>query len=231
MPFPKVEVAIPVTAKVVVVALVVVERRPVKFCRVVEPFASSVCAVSDPTLPLCAKRLVLEAFVAKVLVLVLLVIVALVPRRLVKSALVAESTEAKKFVLVLFVLVLFKSVTFCSVVEPFARIFCAESDPTLPLCANRLVEDALVAKVLVVVALVIVAFAPNRLVKLPSVALKIDAKKLVEVELVLVLFNSVRFWKVDDAVNTFCPEKVLLLARRVVEAPVGVVLQPNAPLL
>jgi hypothetical protein len=56
-----------------------------------------------------------------------------------------------------------------------------------------------------------------------------DAKKEVEVELVLVLFNRVMFWKVVEDVKTFWPEKVLLLARSVVDAPVIAVLQPKVP--
>jgi hypothetical protein len=56
MPLAKVEVALPVTAKLVVVALVVVERSPVKFWRVVEPLARIVCAESAPMEPDCAER-------------------------------------------------------------------------------------------------------------------------------------------------------------------------------
>ena len=104
------------------------------------------------------------------------------------------------------------------------------SVPIVPAWAKRLVLEALVAKVFVLVALVIVAFVPNRLVKVPRVAVRMEEKKLVEVAWVLVLFNSVTFWKVVEApVKVFDPEKVLLLARRVVDAPVGLPLQPNTP--
>ena len=60
---------------------------------------------------------------------------------------------------------------------------------------------------------------------------KVLAKILVEVLWLLVLFNSVMFWKVVDEVKMFCPEKVLLLAKSVVDAPVSAVLQPKEPLL
>jgi hypothetical protein len=134
-----------------------------------------------------------------------------------------------KLVVVALVVVERSPVKFWRVVEPLARIVCAESAPMEPDCAERLVEDALVAKVLVEVLLVIVALVPRRLVNSALVAERTDAKKEVEVELVLVLFNSVMFWKVVEDVKTFCPEKVLLFARRVVEAPVIAVLQPKVP--
>ena len=141
------------------------------------------------------------------------------------------NTPVESEVEVALVLVLLIAVTFWSVVLPVATIFCAVSAPTVPDCANRLVEDALVAKVLVLVLLVIVAFVPRILVNSALVAERTDAKNEVEVLLLLVLLSSVMFWKVVEAVKTFCPEKVLLLARRVVDAPVGLPLQPNAPLL
>ena len=105
IPPPKELVAVPVTANTPVeseveVELVVVLFTPVKFCSVVLPVATIFCAVSDPTVPDCAKRLVDDALCAKEFVLVLLVIVALVPVRVVKSAEDALRTEAKKFVLV-----------------------------------------------------------------------------------------------------------------------------------
>ena len=128
-------------------------------------------------------------------------------------------------VVVAFVLVLLIAVTFWSVVEPFTTIFCAVSEPTVPDCANRLVLEALVAKVLVLVLLVMVALVPRILVKSAEVAERTDAKKEVEVEFVLVLFNSVRFAKVVEAVKMFCPENVLLLARRVDDAPVPEMIQ------
>jgi hypothetical protein len=93
---------------------------------------------------------------------------------------------------VLFVVVLFPAVKFWRVVEPLTRRFCAESAPMEPVCAERLVEDAFVAKVLVEVLLVMVAFVPKRFVKVPSVALKIEAKKLVLVAAVVVEFVTVR---------------------------------------
>ena len=65
------------------------------------------------------------------------------------------------------------------------------------------------------------AFTPTRLL----------AKILVDVLFVLVLLNSVIFAKVVDDVKMFCPEKVLLFARSVVDAPVSAVLQPKVPLL
>ena len=207
MPPPNEEVAEPVTAKLVVVAAVVVERSPVKFWRVVEPVTRRFCAVSAPMEPDCAERLVLEAFCAKVLVLVLFVIVAFVPRRLVKSAEVAERTEAKNEVEVLLVLVLFNSVMFWKVVEE-VKTFCPEKvllfarsvveapvsaalQPKVPaeyvsavahvlspapkkLVVKRLVLDAVVAKLVVVVAFVVVErerFGRKRSVPRVSVAL------------------------------------------------------------
>jgi len=145
--------------------------------------------------------------------------------------LVVLAEDAKRVVVVALVVVLLIAVTFESVVEPFARMFCAVSDPTVPDCAKRLVLDAVEAKVLVEVLWVIVAFVPRILVNSAPVAERTDAKNDVEVLLLLVLLRRVIFAKVVDAENTFCPEKVLLLARRVVDAPVTEALQPNAPLL
>ena len=107
-------------------------------------------------------------------------------------ACVVEAKEAKRLVLVLLVEVRFWSVALVPVRVPELNV--------------------------VEVALVIVALVPRILVNSALVAESTDAKKEVEVELVLVLFNRVMFWKVVEEVKMFCPEKVLLLARRVDDA-------------
>ena len=195
--------------KLVEVAWVVVLRSPVKFWRVVEEVKTF-----DPEKVLLSLRRVEEAVLstrqvpatakqpeeilmplAKVLVLfpvtARLVVVAPVEVNLVTNRLVEVACEV----------VAFTPVKFWRVVEPFVRSVCAMKAPIEPDCANRLVLEARVAKM------------------------------LVEVLLVLVLLRSVMFEKVVDDVNTFCPEKVLLLARRVEDAPVIALLQPKEPLV
>lgn len=63
MPFAKVEVEIPVTAREVLVALVVVLFSPVKFCKVVEPVTSRVAKLFAPEKVLLFARRVEEAAV------------------------------------------------------------------------------------------------------------------------------------------------------------------------
>ena len=116
---------------------------------------------------------------------------------------VEDALVANSLVEVALVVVLRSPVKFCSVVEPFATIFCAVSEPTVPDCAKRLVEDAFVAKIFVLVLLVIVAFVPVSEVNSADVAERTDAKKEVEVLLVLVLFIRVMFWKVVEEVKIF----------------------------
>ncbi len=89
---------------------------------------------------------------------------------------VTVSVPTLSEVLVAFVVVELSAVKFCRVEEPVARILAALNRPLLFMfpalskVANRLVELAVVAKRLVVVALVTVAFPP--IVRLPTIVVE-----------------------------------------------------------
>lgn len=100
-----------------VVAAVPVAFRKVKFWRVLDPVTTRLVrvprvAVSDPTVPLFAKKLVVLAVVAKKVDEVALVTFTVVPNILVE----------KKFVVVAEVPVAFPKVKFWRVLEPSARM-------------------------------------------------------------------------------------------------------------
>jgi len=78
IPFAKVDVPVPVTARKVVVAWVVVLLMPVKFCRVVEPSARRLMNCPVPPIAVAKVRFVVDALVAKRFVDVALVVVPVV---------------------------------------------------------------------------------------------------------------------------------------------------------
>jgi hypothetical protein len=112
--------AVPVIASTVVVALVVVEFRPVKFCSVDDPLERRLEALIDPAVMLPVLRDV-------------------------EKRLVDEAVVAKKLVLVELVVVDCRPVKFCRVVEPVARMLAAVSRELMkPLVAARVVAKKLV---------------------------------------------------------------------------------------
>jgi len=115
--------------------------------------------VAVPPLALVKKRFVVEPVVVKKFVVVAEVPVAFVKRMFVKVALVPARFVAKRFVEVALVVVLFAPVKFWRVVEPVTRRLESTpvpnvTDPKAAFVAKRLVEEAVVAKKLVVVAFV-----------------------------------------------------------------------------
>ena len=132
----------------VVVALVEVELRAVKFCKVVEPLESKVEKVPRPvevTLPALmavAKRLVLEAVVEKRLVVVAFVPVALPKRKsamfaLVEKRLVEEAVPEKREVVVAEVVVEFVRIIFVKVASSVVLLKTKpESPPNDPPSLN-----------------------------------------------------------------------------------------------
>ena len=144
--------------------------------------------------------------------------VRVLPFPAVKKRLVLDAVVAKNEVEVAFVEVEFPAVKFWRVDEPVERMLPNDPRP-------------------VAVSVPTFAVVPKRFVKVPLVA-----KKEVEVPFVEVEFSAVKFWRVDEpverrllavtrelnevlALKVLLPEKVLLSARRVVDAPV---LHPEA---
>ena len=133
---------------------------------------------------------------------------SVVPKRLVDEAVVA-----KLFVVVALVEVELSAVKFWRVEEPFTRRLARVPRPLMNVVpkfaavANIFVELAVVAKRLVVVALVPVAFVKLKLPRIPVPRLKLVEKRLVldavvanervVVALVEVELSAVKFWRVE----------------------------------
>ena len=170
------------------------------------------------------------------------------PFAVVKKRLVDDATDAKKLVVVAADPVAFTKVKFWRVEEPVAAMFAAERVPVrVSLPPRELVNEKFVVVAFEVVLFTAVKFwrvddpvtrrlpavaVPEsvRLVPLPVVNAKVLEKKLVVVAAEPVAFTKVKFWRVEEPerrrfaavtreVNELDPEKVLLSARRVDEAP------------